>query len=150
MSHSWAKMWAHFIFSTKGRVPIIDDALREQLYPYMSGIINRDFGFTRSIGGTSDHIHLLVSMKTTACAADVMRVVKSNSSLWVHRKFRLPYRFAWQTGYGAFSIGASGLIRTIRYINNQKQHHLCMTFEEEFRYLLEKYDVEYDPETFLE
>ena len=149
MSHSFIKMWAHIIFSTRGRVPVIDDALRAELYPYMASIINREFGFTRRIGGTSNHIHLLVHVKSTACAADMMRVVKANSSRWVHRHFRLSYRFAWQTGYGMFSVSASRLPETIGYIDDQEKHHLRMTFEEEFEYLLKKHDVEYDPNDFL-
>src|SRR5262249_8420028 len=94
--------------------------------------------------GMPDHVHLLVSMGRTWSVADLVRDVKSNSCVWVHESIPDMLHFAWQVGYGAFSVSASQLSVVEKYVLNQKEHHADRSFQDEFRLLLEKHGLEYD------
>jgi REP element-mobilizing transposase RayT len=95
-------------------------------------------------GGMTDHVHLIVSLDKTMCAADTVRKIKSNSSGWVHETFPEMGHFAWQTGYGAFGVSYSDVDRVKRYIADQEEHHRVRTFREEFLALLKRHNIEYD------
>ena len=97
-----------------------------------------------AIGGTTDHVHGLLSLPATMSFAKAVQLIKGGSSKWVHDSFRDHRRFAWQEGYGAFSVSSSQVNKTIAYINRQKEHHRRRTFEDEFFDLLDKHGVEYD------
>ena len=97
-----------------------------------------------AIGGTRDHIHALLSLPATMSFAKAVQSIKGGSSKWIHDAFVKYKKFGWQEGYGAFSVSASQMSRTVAYINNQKEHHRKRTFEEEFIELLDKHGVEYD------
>jgi putative transposase len=143
MPQSLVSMHVHIVFSTKNRAPWIDAELQPRLYGYGGGIVRGETGRMLTIGGMPDHVHLLVSMGRTVCIADLVRAVKSNSSRWVHEMF--PSReFAWQAGYGAFSVSESQLSVVRYYIENQAQHHRSMTYQDEFRELLQKHGIEWD------
>jgi REP element-mobilizing transposase RayT len=144
MPHSYTHLLSHVIFSTKGRVPGLDAKLRERLFPYMGGIICELGGDALVVNGTMDHIHLLILLPPTRAVADAMRVLKTNSSRWIHETWASRRGFAWQTGYGAFSVSRSGTEEIRRYIENQEEHHRRMTFEEELVALLERHGLAYD------
>lgn len=144
MSHSYISSYYHCVFSTKERRRQIDQALQERLWPYLGGIARANRMKTLAVGGVEDHIHLLLSMPSTLSIAESMQRIKGASSKWVHDEFPGRRDFAWQEGYGAFSVGVSQLSATKRYIDNQRDHHAKQTFEEEYLAFLEKHGIEYD------
>jgi len=97
-----------------------------------------------AIGGTTDHIHVLLSLPGMTSFSKAVQLIKGGSSKWINDTFPTPKKFAWQEGYGAFSVSASQVPKTITYINNQKEHHRKKTFQEEFLELLTKHGIEYD------
>ena len=133
----------HLIFSTKDRVGYMHKDWRGRLHAYMGGIIRDLNGIPETIGGVEDHVHLLVGLRATHCLSDVLRDLKASSSKWVHQELSIP-QFAWQEGYGAFTIGASQREAVRKYIDNQEEHHQKKTYQEEYVEFLEAYGVEYD------
>jgi REP element-mobilizing transposase RayT len=148
MPSSYTHLLYHVVFSTKERRPLITPALRTELYPYIGGIIRDQRGILLEIGGMPDHVHLVVRIRPDMAVADLVRLVKSNASKWVHERTDLTTEFAWQTGYGAFTVSASQLETVRRYVQNQEEHHRKQTFQEEVLWLLKKHGIEYD-ERFL-
>jgi putative transposase len=144
MSHSFACLMTHAVFSTKDRAPLIAGDCGTRLLPYLGGIAREVGGKALVIGGAADHVHLLLSLPPTLCPADVLRDLKANSSRWVHETWPERRDFAWQTGYGVFSVSESSREAVTRYIQDQEAHHKRMTFQEEFVALLKKHGVEYD------
>lgn len=132
----------HIVFSTKGRRRIIADPWREELHAYIGGIIRGMGALARSIGGTGDHVHVLAGLKATVTLADAVRQIKRGSSVWIHQHG--VQKFAWQEGYGAFTVSPSQLNKVQRYIANQVEHHRKRSFEEEYVDLLRLSGVEFD------
>jgi putative transposase len=133
----------HVVFSTKDRAPVIATAWRDRLHAYLGGVVRNVEGVPEAIGGTADHTHLLIGLRATACLADVMRDVKAVSSRWVHEEIGEP-SFAWQEGYGAFTVSASQREQVREYIARQEEHHRKRTFQEEYVEVLKRSGVEYD------
>ena len=148
MPHSYSNLLIHVAFSTKGRARSIDAPIQPDLWAYMGGIVREMRGTARLINGVQDHVHMLISLPADISLADCLRVVKTNSSRWIHEAFPHHRSFAWQTGYGAFSVSASNERQVFRYIQDQERHHRRMTFEEEFISLLRKHAISFD-ERFL-
>ena len=113
------------------------------MHAYLGGIIRAADGVAESIGGVSDHVHLLVGLRATHRLADVLRELKSVSSGWVHEEIGVR-NFAWQEGYGAFTVSASQREEIQRYIDRQEEHHRTRTFREEYLELLRRSGVEFD------
>ena len=142
MPHTYSQDYQHIVFSTKERRRLISKAMQPKLWAYMAGIgRNHDF-LVLANGGIEDHVHLLVQVPAAMAAATIVSLLKSNSSRWMNEHGR---KFAWQEGYGAFSVSRSNLGAVTRYIANQERHHRKMTFKEEFIGFLEKLGIEYDP-----
>ena len=129
MSHTYTNLLTHVIFSTKDREPLITAALHDDLLAYMGGIVREIGGALRAANSRPDHVHLLCSLPPTLATSDALRLVKTNSSRWVHRERRLA-GFDWQTGYGAISVSHSLAPSVTRYIGEQEKHHCRMTFQE--------------------
>ena len=144
MSHAYVSNLMHCIFSTKDRVPVIDPDLEARLWPYVGGIARENRMKALAIGGTTDHLHSLLSLPSTLSIAKAVQLIKGGSSKWVHDSFPEYQNFGWQEGYGAFSVSVSQMERTISYINGQKDHHRKRTFQEEFIDFLDKHGIEYD------
>ena len=144
MSSTHLSLDYHIVFGTKNHEPMIQPAWRGDLHAYLGGIIRTANGIAESIGGVSDHVHLLIGLRATHRLADVIRELKAVSSGWVHNEISM-LGFAWQEGYGAFSVSASHTDEVVEYIENQQAHHANRSFEEEFVMLLKKYGVTYDP-----
>lgn len=147
MSHTYTNLLSHLVFSTKDRQPLIDPDLKPQLLPYMAGIIRNQGNKILSINAVEDHLHLLWELSPTWAFADAVRVLKANASKWVNENSHR--RFAWQTGYGAFSVSQSNVPAVAHYIENQEQHHRRRTFEEEFLELLTRHGIAFDPKYVL-
>jgi len=144
MAHTFTNLLTHVIFSTKDRLPHIDAELKAPLLAYMGGIVRELYGTAMTINGTADHVHLLVRLPPTISLADAMRVLKTNSSRWVHEKWPSHCAFAWQTGYGAFSVSQSNVASVVRYIAEQERHHRKVSFQEEFLAYLRRHGIDYD------
>jgi REP-associated tyrosine transposase len=144
VSGKYLCLLTHFTWSTAGRQPWIEPDMREGLYSYIGGIINNKSGKLISAGGMFDHIHLYVSMPSTLSVADFVNTVKSNSSRWIHQSFPPLRNFAWQEGYGAFSVSKSEGGKVNNYVRNQETHHAKRTFKQELLSLLKKHAIEYD------
>jgi REP element-mobilizing transposase RayT len=144
MSHAYVSNLMHCTFSTKDRYPFIDSDLELRLWPYVGGIARDNRMKALAIGGTVDHMHALLSLPGMMSFAKAAQLIKGGSSKWVHDTFPSRKKFGWQEGYGAFSVSASQIPKTIGYINNQKEHHRRKTFQEEFLDLLEKHGIEFD------
>jgi len=144
MPQSFVCLNCHVVFSTKNRVPLIHPDLAPRLYSYIGGIVENAGGRLAAAGGMPDHVHLVVSLGKMMSAADTVRVIKSNSSGWIHDTFPEMRHFAWQTGYAAFAVSYSNLEQVRRYIANQQEHHRVRTFKEEFIALLKRHHIEYD------
>jgi REP element-mobilizing transposase RayT len=135
----------HCVFSTKERLPLITAQLEARLWPYLGGIARENKMKAIAIGGTADHLHALLSLPATISFAKAVQLIKGGSSKWIHDTFHEHRKFAWQEGYGAFSVSPSQLEKTIAYIQRQKEHHRRRNFQEEFIDLLDKHGIEYDP-----
>lgn len=144
MAHTFSQVLVHFVFSTKGHAALLDAEVKEELIPYLGGAVRDMGGKALAINGPFDHIHVLASMPMTVAMADFMRDLKANSSGWVHRRYPKLAQFAWQRGYGAFSVSESNRKTVQAYIANQEEHHRRVTFKEEFLNLLKRHGIEYD------
>ena len=145
MPQSYTSLAVHLIFSTKNRLPQITPQLQARLHAYMGGIVRRNDCVPLQIGGVPDHVHLLIGLHPSRAVDEMVRLVKSNSSKWVHETVKSA-DFAWQAGYSAFSVSASNQERVTAYIANQERHHRKMTFKEEVEEFLKKHRVKYGPE----
>ncbi len=144
MPQSYCCLLYHVIFSTKERASSISPAVRPRLYEYIGGIVREEAGVLQAVGGTADHIHLLLSLSREQSVAAAVRLIKTNSSRWLHQLPHGDAAFAWQAGYAAFTIGHSGRERVRRYIEGQEEHHRTMTFDEELKRFLHEYEVSFD------
>ncbi|MGH9510201.1 MAG: IS200/IS605 family transposase, partial [Terriglobales bacterium] len=120
MAHNFTNLLTHVIFSTKDRVPNIKPDLKSDLRAFMGGIVRKINGKAVIVGGTGDHVHLLLWMPPTLSISETLRVLKSNSSRWVNQREGQSPTFAWQTGYGAFSVSHSSVPAVVRYIRTQE------------------------------
>jgi REP element-mobilizing transposase RayT len=145
MPHTYTDVLIHFIFSTKDRAPLLATEIREKVISYLGGIVRELKGSPMSINAVADHVHALIRMPSDVSPAEMMRVVRTNSSRWVHEQWPQQESFAWQTGYGAFSVSESNLDQVREYIARQEEHHKRMTFQEEFIAFLKRHNVHYDP-----
>ena len=143
MPQSFASLHAHIVFSTKHREPRLNLDLHPRLFEYIGGILRNDSCCLIAAGGMPDHVHLLVSLGRGNSIADTVRLIKSNSSSWIHDTLGRP-DVGWQVGYGAFSVSYSNLDQVRAYLADQENHHRQMTFQDEFRSLLSRHGLEWD------
>ena len=148
MAHTFTNLLTHVIFSTKDRRPLIQPEWRSDLHAYLGGIIRELGGKATAINGPADHVHLLVSAPAALSVAEMVRVLKTNSARWINRECGGKKGFAWQTGYGAFSVSQSNVPAVVKYIQEQVEHHRRVTFQEEYLEFLKRNRIEYD-ERFL-
>lgn len=144
MSHTYSTIYYHVIHSTRDRTEWIGPELEPPLFAYVSAVIESEGGKLLEAGAMPDHVHWLVSGAPKVAVSDLVRSVKANSSRWIHETFPTLGDFAWQSGYGVFSVSESGLDRVRRYIRGQKEHHRKMTFKEEYIAFLKRHQIEYD------
>jgi putative transposase len=144
MAQTLTRLLLHVVFSTKHREPFIADTIATELHKYLAGIARNHDSPALAIGGVADHVHLLISLSKNIACADLLMHLKRDSSKWIKTTSPALATFAWQEGYGAFTIGESQADSLMRYIANQEHHHRTRSFQDEFRDLLAKYRVEYD------
>ncbi len=143
MPSTYTSLHVHLVFSTKERVPVISGEWHDRLHAYLGGTVKGLDGVPLAIGGMADHVHLLVGLKSSHRLDYFLRDLKADSSEWVHKEIgqRL---FAWQKGYGAFSVSPSNIEGVRRYVLNQEKHHRRKTFQEEYLELLKASGIEFD------
>jgi REP element-mobilizing transposase RayT len=144
MANTYTQIHIHGIFAVKYRASIISKNWQEDLYKYITGIVQNNGHKLLSIGGMSDHIHLLFGMRPSQSLSDLMRNIKNNSSKWINDSKLIRGDFSWQEGYSAFSYSKSQLPTVIKYIQNQEQHHKKKTFLEEYKDFLKAFGIDYD------
>ena len=138
----------HFVWSTCNREPWIDPAWAQRLYAYLGAVLQDRGGVLLAAGGTADHVHLYMSLPATLTLAETANALKANSSRWVHQTIDLP-SFAWQAGYGAFSVSVSSDQQVRHYLAKQAEHHRRRSFQEEYLDFLDRHGVVYDPRHIL-
>jgi putative transposase len=142
MSHTYVSDLVHCVFSTKERRNLIRPEIQSDLWAFLGGIARKNGFKALVVGGTENHVHVLLSLPATMPLAKAMQLIKGASSHWMNEK--RTQGFAWQEGYGAFTVGISQKADTIAYIQSQAEHHRKRSFEDEFVVFLKKHGVEYD------
>ena len=142
MSRTFTNLLTHVVFSTKDRAPLIVPEIKAELFAYLGGLTRELKGKAYGINGTTDHVHMLISLPANVSVSEAMRFIKSNSSGWVHDKWKRA--FAWQLGYGAFSVSKSNVPEVLKYIAKQEAHHRRISFRDEFVDFLQKHEIQYD------
>ncbi len=138
------KIDVHLIFHIKSTsVPMLSEDL-PRIFAYIGGILKELGSLPMIIGGVTDHIHILTSLPKTITLADLVRIVKTNSSKWIKTISPGYSMFAWQDGYGAFSVSPSILDKTREYIANQENHHRKTSFQTEYKAFLNAYNIQFD------
>lgn len=142
--HSFVSCLMHVVFSTKERRPWITADIQERLWPYLGGIARENKMKALKVGGVEDHVHVLLSLPSTLAISKAVQLLKGNSAKWIRETFPKLKRAEWQEGYGAFSIGVSGIDDTIKYIENQAEHHRQQSFKDELQAFLKRHAIEYE------
>ena len=149
MADTYTSLLVHAVFSTKNRQKAITPHIRERLLAYIGGIARENDFKALAVGGTDDHVHVLLSLSPTMVVSKAIQLIKGGSSKWIHTTFPTMSQFAWQAGYGAFTVGILQISDTTAYIKNQAEHHRARTFEEEYRAFLQRHGIAYDDRYWL-
>ncbi len=149
-SSTFSQIYIQIVFAVKGRQSLIHASWEDDLYKYITGIVQNKGQKMLAINGMPDHIHLLIGMKPSCNLSNLVREIKKSSNVFIQEKKFSPHTFKWQPGFGAFSYSHSALDNVIAYIVNQKNHHKKHTFKEEYTQFLERYKVEYRKEYLFE
>ena len=144
MGQSLVRMYIHLVFSTKYRLPLIDNEIEQSLHSYLGGICKTLECTPVQIGGYVDHVHVLCVLSKKLTLIKLLEVLKSHSSKWIKTKGEKYKNFYWQDGYGAFSISEEDVANVVRYISHQHEHHHKKSFQEEYRELLRELGIEWD------
>jgi len=148
MANTFSQIYFHIVFSTKNRADLIHRDIEERVWAYIGGIAKKHQMTPIQIGGIENHLHGLFGAPTTMAPSQAAKYIKGDSSFWMHQEFPKLRDFAWQDGYGVFSVSKSLIPNVVDYIKRQRQHHEKQTFEEEFVELLRLHGIEFD-ERFL-
>ena len=149
MANTYTQLYIHFVFAVKDRISLIKSEWKEELYRYITGIIQANKHKLISINGTENHIHILIGYKPHQLIPDLLQDIKGNSSKWINEKRYVKGKFQWQEGYGAFSYSHSQLDDVVKYILNQEIHHKKHTFKEEYIEFLKRFNVPYNDKYIL-
>ncbi len=144
MPNTYTQLYIQFVFAVKGRESLIHKTWQNELYQYITGIVQNNKSKLITINGTADHIHIFIGYKPSVSIPDLVKDIKVASALWVNDKQLVKGRFSWQEGYGAFSYSRSQLDVVCKYIANQEAHHNKKTFQQEYIEFLKQFEVEYD------
>jgi len=144
MANTYTSLHYHLIFSTKNRVAYLTPSIEQRVWAYLGGVARKHKLTALQIGGCDDHIHALVMAPPTIAPSEIAQFLKGDSSKWIHDKFPELHDFAWQEGYGAFTVSKSNLESVVGYIQKQREHHQHRGFQEEYLDFLQKHGIEYD------
>ena len=144
MANTYTQIHIQAVFAVQNRKSLIDDEWKDDLYKYITAIIQNNDHKMLQINGMPDHVHILFGLRPVQSISELMKQVKQDSSKWINQNKLARGKFSWQEGYGAFSYSKSQLPRVIKYIQNQEKHHKTRTFRDEYQALLEAHGVDYD------
>lgn len=144
MANTYTQIYLHIIFAVKYREGVIQASWKDELYKYITAVIQEQKHKLIIINGMPDHLHILIGSHPTQSISELVQDIKGNSSTWINKRKLIQGRFEWQEGYGAFSYSKSQVKDVIKYIENQEEHHRIKSFREEYLNFLEKFEVEYD------
>lgn len=144
MANTYTQIHIQVVFAVQNRKALIQLKWKDELYKYITGIVNHNNHKVIQINGMPDHIHLLLGFRPTQSLADLMKHIKQSSSMWINERGFIQEMFSWQAGYGAFSYSKSQVPRVIEYIQNQEVHHAKKSFIDEYKELLTIHEVQYD------
>lgn len=144
MANTFTQLHIQLIFAVQNRTSLIDKLWKDRLYAYTTGIIQNNGHKLLIINGMPDHVHILIGFRTTQALSELVQVVKRDSSKWINENKLVRGKFSWQEGFAAFSYSHSHLQNLIEYIKNQEEHHRKLTFLEEYKAFLEKFEIEFD------
>lgn len=146
MADTFSQIYIQTVFAVQNRNALIQSAWEEELYKYITGIVQNKGQKMLAINGTSNHIHFFIGMKPTCCLSDLVREIKKSSNSFIKEKQFTSFNFQWQEGFGAFSYSHSQLTDVIRYIENQKERHKNQTFKDEYLAFLKVFEIEFKNE----
>jgi putative transposase len=146
MAHTYSQIYIQLVFAVKNRQALIRRNWEDELYKYITGIIQNKGQKMLAINGTDNHMHIFIGMKPDCRISDLVREVKKSSGSFIKEKKYCKYVFHWQEGFGAFSYADSQVDAVIKYISNQKEHHKKRTFKDEYTEFLTRFRVDYKPE----
>jgi len=144
MANTYTKIYIQFVFAVQDRLSLIQNAWKDELYKYITGIVQNNKHKLIAINGMANHIHVFVGYKPHQLIPDLLQDIKGSSSGWINEKRFVKGKFQWQEGYGAFSYSHSQIDNVVKYIINQEQHHKTITFRDEYIAFLNKFNIEYD------
>jgi putative transposase len=144
MANTYTQIYIQSVFTVQNKLSLVRPDWKEELYKYITGIVQNNGHKLIAINGMPDHLHLFIGMKPNQSLSDLMQDVKGDSSKWIHERGFVKGRFEWQAGFGGFSYSISHIDAVVKYINNQVQHHKTISFIEEYLDFLEKFQVPFD------
>jgi putative transposase len=150
MANTFTQIYLQLVFAVQNRESLIQAIWKDELYKYITGIVQNNKHKLIAINGMPNHLHVFIGYKPHQLIPDLLQDIKGSSSKWINDKKLVTGKFRWQEGYGAFSYSHSHLDSVVKYIMNQEQHHIKRTFREEYNELLKRFEVEYDEKYILE
>lgn len=144
MANTYTQIHIHGIIAVRNRHSLIRSSWKDELFRYITGILQKQGHKMLQINGMPDHVHILFGLRPFQAPSELMKFIKQDSTKWINQKGLAGGRFSWQAGFGAFSHSKSELPNVIRYIINQEEHHRKKTFQEEYLDFLKRYGVEFD------
>jgi putative transposase len=148
MANTYTALYYHIVFSTKDRERWITIDIKREVWTFLAGLAAQHGMTALEVGGLDDHLHLVLAIPPTGIVSKVVQLLKGSSSRWIRQRFPELAAFRWQDGYGAFTVSKLALPATVEYVRRQRAAHEARTYQEEFRLLLQRHDIEYE-ERFL-
>ena len=150
MPNTYSQIYVHVVFAVKGRRNLVQKSWREELYKHITGTVQNKGNKLIAVGGIEDHVHILIGLNPSQVISDLVRDVKVSSTFFINRRGFVIGHFNWQEGFGAFTISKSEIPRVAGYIANQERHHKKLSFESEYKEILEENAIEYEEEYLFE
>ena len=150
MANTFTQIYLQFVFAVQERASLIRPEWEDELYKYITGIVQNNKHKLIAINGMPNHVHVFIGYKPHQLIPDLLQDIKGSSSKWINDKHLVMGKFRWQEGYGAFSYSHSQIDRVVKYINNQEQHHRTHSFHEEYSQLLRKFNIPFDERHILQ
>ena len=149
MANTYTQLYIQFVFAVQDRMSLINASWKDELYKYITGIVQNNKHKLIAINGVANHIHVFVGYKPHQLIPELLQDIKGDSSGWINKKGFVKGKFKWQEGYGAFSYSHSHIDKVVKYINDQEQHHKIKAFKEEYTELLKRFNIEHDEKYIL-
>ena len=144
MANTFTQIYLQFVFAVQDRISLIRSEWKDELYKYITGIVQKNSHKLIAINGTPNHLHVFVGYKPQQLIPDLLQDIKGGSSTWINKKGFIRDKFGWQAGYGTFSYSHSQIDSVVKYLMNQEEHHKKKTFREEYIEWLQRFNIEYD------